>query len=454
MSRGMKIGLIVGGDRWPSRRRSSPTGSTRRRTPAPRSGWRRSTRRDLVSAVTASGKIEAKTSVDISADITGRIIRIAVREGDLVTKGQFLIQIDPAQYQAAVSRAQGVVSSTQATLTQTRANLDQAERAWNRARQLSQLGPNLIAPEAAEQAQTVVRRGPGHLSGDPRPAGAVAGEPAGSPGQPGQDPAHLADLGSGGAAGRGARRGGGARDLLAGDRPAHDDRRPLGDPGQGSGGRDRRGAARRRTTRSRSPSTPIPTPPSSGRVTEISHSAKLTADADGLRLQRPGGGLRRGGDARQSAARHPAGPELHRAHGDRHAGQRAQHPDHRAHGAGPRAGAQRESATCDTTKLKRLGKEAEGRVRRARRARHVPAGQGRHRGRRVLRGDRRAARGRDHRRGHLPGHSRPQGRRPRPPGRHDQDEEGRPSHDRRHPHPGADPRLPDGRGAHPGAPRA
>jgi HlyD family secretion protein len=43
-------------------------------------------RRDLVSAVTASGKIEAKTSVDISADITGRIIEIAVREGDLVKR--------------------------------------------------------------------------------------------------------------------------------------------------------------------------------------------------------------------------------------------------------------------------------------------------------------------------------------------------------------------------------
>jgi HlyD family secretion protein len=111
-------------------------------------------RRDLVSAVTASGKIEAKTSVDISADITGRIIRIAVREGDLVSKGQFLIQIDPAQYQAAVARAQGVVGSTEATLTQARANLNQAERAWNRARQLTQLGPNLIAPEAAEQART------------------------------------------------------------------------------------------------------------------------------------------------------------------------------------------------------------------------------------------------------------------------------------------------------------
>src|SRR5437867_4683577 len=113
-------------------------------------------RRDLVSAVTASGKIEATTSVDISADITGRIIDIAVREGDLVKRGQCLLQIDPAQYQAAVARAQGVVASTQATLLQTRATRDQAQRAWDRARQLTQLGDNLIAPETAEQAQTAL----------------------------------------------------------------------------------------------------------------------------------------------------------------------------------------------------------------------------------------------------------------------------------------------------------
>jgi HlyD family secretion protein len=113
-------------------------------------------RRDLVSAVTASGKIEAKTSVDISADITGRIVEIAVREGDPVKRGQFLLQIDPAQYQAAVARAQGAVSSTQAVLLQTRASRDQAQRAWNRAKQLTELGDNLISPESAEQAQTAL----------------------------------------------------------------------------------------------------------------------------------------------------------------------------------------------------------------------------------------------------------------------------------------------------------
>src|SRR5256886_4688066 len=51
-------------------------------------------RRDLVAAVTASGKIQPKKKVDISADITGRITKLAVREGDVVTNGQFLLQIE------------------------------------------------------------------------------------------------------------------------------------------------------------------------------------------------------------------------------------------------------------------------------------------------------------------------------------------------------------------------
>src|SRR5918999_883283 len=155
MSRGMKVGLVIGllavaaggGVAYSIKKKKNAATESRRE---------QGTRRDLVSAVTASGKIEPQTSVDISADITGRIIRIAVEEGDLVTKGQFLLQIDPAQYQAAVSRAEGVVSSTQATLLQTRANRDQVERAWKRADGLSRLGPNLIAPASAEEARTAL----------------------------------------------------------------------------------------------------------------------------------------------------------------------------------------------------------------------------------------------------------------------------------------------------------
>ena len=153
MSRGMKFGvfagivvLVIAG--------LVIAGQSKKRNAATEVRMEQVATRDLVSAVTASGRIEAETSVDISADITGRIIRIAVKEGDLVTKGQFLIQIDPAQYQANVSRAQGIVASAQASTVQARANRDQAERALARTKELAASGSNLVAPEAVEQAQT------------------------------------------------------------------------------------------------------------------------------------------------------------------------------------------------------------------------------------------------------------------------------------------------------------
>src|SRR6266853_5396702 len=111
-------------------------------------------RRDLVAAVTASGKIQPKKKVDISADITGRIIRIAVREGDVVAKGQLLLQIDPTVYEANLQRAQAAFSSTGAQVVQARSNRDQAQRALQRTQALRDQNPNLIAPEQLEQAQT------------------------------------------------------------------------------------------------------------------------------------------------------------------------------------------------------------------------------------------------------------------------------------------------------------
>ncbi len=155
MSRGMKIGLVIGVLALAAGGGIAYAVVKKKNAPA-EVRMEQVSRRDLVSAVTASGKIEPRTSVDVSADITGRIIRIAVEEGDRVTKGQFLLQIDPAQYQAAVSRAEGVVSSTQATLLQTRANRDMAERSWKRSNELSKLGPNLISPAAAEESRTAL----------------------------------------------------------------------------------------------------------------------------------------------------------------------------------------------------------------------------------------------------------------------------------------------------------
>ena len=108
--------------------------------------------RDLVAAVTASGKIQAETQVDISADITGRITRIAVKEGDLVRKGDFLLQIDPAQYLSVVSRLEGNVASAEAGLAQARTNRDQAKRSRDRAVGIQTTNAELIAREVVEQA--------------------------------------------------------------------------------------------------------------------------------------------------------------------------------------------------------------------------------------------------------------------------------------------------------------
>jgi HlyD family secretion protein len=110
--------------------------------------------RDLVAVVTASGKIEPDTKVDILSDIQGRITRIGVKEGDMVKKGDFLIQIDAAVYQAAVSRAEALLSSSQSDLIRARANQDQAKRALDRSLELQKSSPTLITPESVEQAQT------------------------------------------------------------------------------------------------------------------------------------------------------------------------------------------------------------------------------------------------------------------------------------------------------------
>ena len=109
--------------------------------------------RDLVAAVTASGRIEAESQVDISADITGRIVKLGVKEGDLVRKGQFLVQIDPAQYESAVKRLEGLMASSQATLVQAQTNRDQAKRQLDRWVEMRKINTALVSEEQVEQSQ-------------------------------------------------------------------------------------------------------------------------------------------------------------------------------------------------------------------------------------------------------------------------------------------------------------
>src|SRR5437868_2000532 len=58
--------------------------------------------RDLEAIVSASGKIQPKRLVNISADTPGRVVNLAVNEGDRVHTGQFLLQIDPKSLRTRV----------------------------------------------------------------------------------------------------------------------------------------------------------------------------------------------------------------------------------------------------------------------------------------------------------------------------------------------------------------
>lgn len=110
-------------------------------------------RRTLVEVVTASGKIEPKRKVDISADISGRVVQLAVEEGQWVEAGALLLRIDPTQYVAAVRRAEASVSQARARESQARAQLTKAQADARRAEQLMQTN-ELVSAADVENART------------------------------------------------------------------------------------------------------------------------------------------------------------------------------------------------------------------------------------------------------------------------------------------------------------
>jgi len=92
----------------------------------------------VVQKVTASGKVQPKTQVKISADVSARIIRLGVTDGDRVESGQFLVELDREAYLAAVESSQASVRSVEANANLVRESMLQAEREFNRAKEIVQ----------------------------------------------------------------------------------------------------------------------------------------------------------------------------------------------------------------------------------------------------------------------------------------------------------------------------
>ncbi len=103
-------------------------------------------RRSLLATVSASGKVEPVVQVKVSSQIQARITRLAVREGDRVRAGQFLVELDQKRYAAALENAQSGLRAA-------RAQLDKAEADFKRIDELVKRGMVSEAELDAARAQ-------------------------------------------------------------------------------------------------------------------------------------------------------------------------------------------------------------------------------------------------------------------------------------------------------------
>jgi HlyD family secretion protein len=83
--------------------------------------------RNLVETVAASGKIQPETEVKIQSEVSGQIVELPVKEGDLVKQGQLLVKINPDLYTSALNRAQAALNSSKSNLSSAKARLAQSE---------------------------------------------------------------------------------------------------------------------------------------------------------------------------------------------------------------------------------------------------------------------------------------------------------------------------------------
>jgi len=90
-------------------------------------------KRNLDAIVSASGKVQPKRFVNISADTVGRVTQLAVNEGDRIKSGQFLIEVDPRNLRSAVQRSEASLQAAQSQINQLSVSLEAAKTSLKQA---------------------------------------------------------------------------------------------------------------------------------------------------------------------------------------------------------------------------------------------------------------------------------------------------------------------------------
>jgi len=111
-------------------------------------------KKGLVAVVTSNGRIEAHRKVDLSANVPGQIVNIAVREGDPVAKGDFLLQIDRKNLQAQTDSSSAALDALLSDRDASHANLEQVKLDLERAR--VSFESSLISRSELDRARTTV----------------------------------------------------------------------------------------------------------------------------------------------------------------------------------------------------------------------------------------------------------------------------------------------------------
>src|SRR5690606_22948252 len=114
-------------------------------------------RRQIVQTVSATGTIQPKTQVKVSADLSAKITQLAVKEGQWVDKGAFLLELDRDRHLATVESAEASVRSAQAEANLVLQNMNQKKKEFERSRELVgrnlESDANFEAKEAAYQVE-------------------------------------------------------------------------------------------------------------------------------------------------------------------------------------------------------------------------------------------------------------------------------------------------------------
>lgn len=97
-------------------------------------------RLDIVQTVSATGKIQPEIEVKISPEVSGEIIDLPIKEGQVVQKGDLLIRINPDLYESGVERMVASVANSRAGLNQAEAQLAEAYGNYERNKKLFDKG--------------------------------------------------------------------------------------------------------------------------------------------------------------------------------------------------------------------------------------------------------------------------------------------------------------------------